>query len=293
MTRPRPSRKARWAIGLSLTTIFSVVALGASIAALAQLTSGLDTESDPSSSTWADSTTKATILDVDVYNLDDELESRHYDREGGDAGYAEVDIKFKNNGKSRDGETKSLAWMSWPDELDLPEVGDEILVEYNSGEPEYLPQLSGTADGWPQQGILSVMSKSQLFGGRPMVAAGQDERRSVTAPVRWTIVISGTLALLTLIGTVIWARRAAPAEVTGRPLGGWNQPGWGQQYPAQPYPSGQQPYPLGQQYPASQYPPQSYQNPSYPPQYPTPHSPIGTPEPTPPIPPPGGLVPPG
>jgi hypothetical protein len=245
MTSPRPSRNARWAIGFSLVAVFGLVAVGAMVVALVQLTSGL---SPGDLSGRPDATAEATILDVDVYNLDDDVEPRDFDRQDGDAGYADVDIQFANNGGSADPERTSVSWMSWPDDLELPQVGDKVMIEYYSDDPEYDPELAGSADGRPEVGLI----------GTGPVAAGssdpQDRPGTVSAPVRWTLGISGTLTLVSLIFTVIWARRAEPADRSQPRPGSWQQPGWQLPPPLpQPHPTSPPPQPYPPQY--RQYPP--------------------------------------
>src|SRR3954451_4816944 len=216
MTSPRPSRNARWAIGFSLVAVFGLVAVGAMVVALVQLTSGL---SPGDLSGRPDATAEATILDVDVYNLDDDVEPRDFDRQDGDAGYADVDIQFANNGGSADPERTSVSWMSWPDDLELPQVGDKVMIEYYSDDPEYDPELAGSADGRPEVGLIGtgpVAGGSRGPQERPGAGAArssdpQNRTGTVSAPVRWTLGISGTLTLVSLIFTVIWARRAEPA----------------------------------------------------------------------------------
>lgn len=248
MTAPRPSRRARWTIGLSLVALFATVTLGATVVALVQVAATVDSTSAADDSDGSegsvDSTAQATIIDVDVYDENDEVVRRTFDREGGWAGYAEVDIQFTNNGRSPDGELTSVAWMSWPDDLDLPLVGSTVGIEYDSSDPEYRPQLIGTEQGEPRPIVDQAFSGSET--------EDDDEAPAVSAPVRWTIAGSGSLALISLIATVIWARRAEPAP--GRsgdrpPLGqpawpgpsSWNQgqPTWGQ--PAWGQPTGDQP----------------------------------------------------
>jgi hypothetical protein len=277
MTRSRPSRNARWAIGLSLVALFSVVALGAMAVAFGQLVSGWDTEGSGEPSEWADATAIATILDVDLYNLADEKQNQYFDREGGYAGYAQVDITFVTDGLSLDGPTTSVAWMSWPDELDLPAPGDQVKIEYNAQDPEAWPALAGTAAGEPEIGLTSDAPVAAPLTGDIAAAstaesaddsAAESAGGEVTAPVRWTIWVSSLLALVTLIATVIWARRAEPAERAQNPArqpypAQWQYPA--QQSPAQPYPA-QQHYPVQQPYPVQQYPAQQ----SYPAQQPYP-----------------------
>jgi hypothetical protein len=278
MTRSRPSRNARWAIGLSLVAFFSVVALGAMAVAFGQLVSGWDTDSSGEPSEWADATAIATILDVDLYDLADEKQDRSFDREGGYAGYAQVDITFVTDGRSLDGPTTSVAWMSWPDELDLPAPGDQVKIEYNAHDPEAWPALAGTADGNPEIGLTSAAlpTAAPLAGDSAAESTSDSADGEVTAPVRWTIWVSSLLALVTLIGTVIWARRAEPAERGQNPAQQPYPAQW--QYPAQPYPAQQ--YPAQQPYPVQQYPVQQYPVQQYPAQqYPEPQSPMRPPPP--------------
>jgi hypothetical protein len=295
MTRARPSRKARWAIGLSTVTFFFLVTLGAIFVALGQVISaGGFGDGIGSAKSWADTAATATILDVDVYNMDDEPVPRSFDRRDGAAGYAEVDIKFTNDGNVVDGNRTSVTWMSWPDDMKLPEVGDHVKIVYHGGDPEYQPELATTAGGTP----VSILgpSTSNWQG-----AATGTESTGVTAPVRWTIGVGGLLTLLSLVVTVIWARRADPAtpEKGPYPASPYPAPQYpaAQQYPAQSYPAHQ--YPASQSpapYPAPQYPasqsPAPYSAPQYPaPQYPTqqyPSEPVGPTEP-----PPDRLIPPG
>jgi len=285
MTRARPSRKARWAIGLSVVTFFSLVTLGAVFVALGQLISGAGfADGTGSAESWTDTPATATILDVDVYNLDDEPVPRSFDRRNGAAGYAEVDIKFKNDGNVADGVRTSVTWMSWPDDEELPEVGDRVKIVYHASDPEYRPELAGASGGTP----VSILGPPT---GSWQGAASGTESDGVTAPVRWTIGVGGLLTLLSLVATVIWARRAEPATPSEGQHPAQLYPG--QQYPTQPYPT--QPYP-GQQFPALQSP-----APQYPPQYPAPQyppQPLATTQPPPTQPPPTQppperLVPPG
>ncbi len=258
MTRPRPSRKARWTIGLSLSAIFSVVALGATTVAFVQVVDALPVadsqDADEPDPDWADSTARAKILDVDVYDVDGLKQPLSFDRRGGVSGYALVDIKFRNNELSADLTRTSIATMSWPGDQDLPEVGDDVKVEYNSYDPEWDVEIFGTGGGDPVAGIDPVVASAPV--------ADPDPANAVTTPVRRTIVVSTLLALLSLIGTVIWARRAAPAE--RKPVGG--QPARGTWPYPQPYPQYPQP-----QYPQPQYPQQQY------PQYRQPPDQVGPP----------------
>ena len=247
MTRPRPSRKARWAIGLSLVGLFSLITLGGTVVAFGQLLSGLSDsafEDGFSDDGWADSTARATIIDVDVYDLDDRQVARSHERYGGTAGYAEVDIEFVNNGRNPDGALTSVTWMHWPDDRDLPNVGDEITIGYHAEDPENDVRLADPR-GSGGSGVGSVLGPS---AGETAVLASSatttDEGGEVSASVRWTIVISGLLALLSLVGTLIWVRGApAPERAASGPPAGWNpngphpngwnqggggQPGWNQ-----------------------------------------------------------------
>lgn len=266
-----------------------MVTLGATVVALGQAVSaGWEVDDD-----WADSTAKATILDVDVYNLDDEPVPRLFDRDDGYAGYAVVDIRFTNSGDGLDDDRQSVTWMDWPDELDLPEVGDQVMIEYNAQDPEYEPRLAGSADGKPEVGVIGLDTEAAPAGAGA-AAAGvmpvssvpvenrDDEATGVTPPVRWTIAISGLLTLVSLVATVIWARRAEPAEVIGRSAGGWGGSSPPLQY------SGQPQYPAQPQYSAPpqhlahpQYSAQPDRAPQYPTlQYPTPHYPAPQAPPT-------------
>jgi hypothetical protein len=237
MTRPRPSRKARWAIGLSFVGLFTLITLGATMVALGQALSGLGgstasaSTGDPADDGWADSTTTAVILDVDVYNLDDEKVSRFFDREDGEAGYAEVDIEFRNNGTAVDGDQISVTWMAWPDELPLPEAGDKVDIGYHSNDPENDPQLADSGPDAAKVGVVVAPLTSAPLTSAPQ-AGGPDLNDpsagvEVSTATRWTIVISGTLAIVSLLGTLIWARRADTSDREANTPIRPNEGGWG------------------------------------------------------------------
>jgi hypothetical protein len=304
---PRPSRKARWTIGLSLVTIFALVACGATMVALFQLTANLPasdgyldeiTEADASLAEL-DSTALATVLDVDLYDADDEPIAQS---EGPDEdGYVMVDVRFKDSLQAlewevydKDEEKSShVVTMAWDQRNELPSVGDMIDIRYRSYDPEFAPQLGGPGNSDPDRAAAPPLAAASATGD--VVTLG--------VPVRWTIAISSLLTLLTLIGTVIWARRAAPAEATtalgGRILLGghlqsapphphsyphevWPQPGWPQQALNYQYPQ--------VDYSPTQYPPAQYAQAQFPQaQFPPAQFP---PHPTQPPPPPG-LTPPG
>jgi hypothetical protein len=230
MTQPRPSRRARWAIGFSVTAVlaFAAMIFGV-IAFVAAVSDG--TLGDGLGPDTQDARATATVLDVDAYSYDDEPVPLNSDW-ASDDGYAEVDIDFMA------ATVHAVTMMDWPTDRPLPKEGDQLEIAYDSSDPEYSPVLADEvhAPGVPK--------------------ADQSDGPPPAWPALATI-ISGSLALLALLGTVTWARRAQPELVApvdpgwGQPPGwnqqgwnqqGWNQQGWNQQGWNQP-PPGRQPEP--------------------------------------------------
>jgi hypothetical protein len=299
VTRPRPSRKARWTIGLSLTILFALVASITTLTALVQSVDGGALASDYPPA--LDRSAQGTVLDVDYFTIDDEP---ILDDDDGGYDYVMVDVRYQVWDDYQQTDRTDVVTAEWDSSDPVPAVGDKIGIRYRSVDPEYLPALGSQFGPDP--------------AAPPFPTADSVNRAGpISSGLRWTIVTSWLLTLVSLIGTALWARRAQPAEpapaVWGQPS--WGQPSWGQ--PGWPPTNGVE---LGtppgwsqpQQYPQPQYAQPSDQQPRYgqqpseQPHYgklqPSPSSELpATPAPSAPVPsglapstpPPAGLVPPG
>jgi hypothetical protein len=216
MTQPRPSRRARWAIGFSVTAVLAFAAMIFGLIGFVAAV-GDGTLGDGLGPDTQDARATATVLDVDAYSYDDEPVPLNSDW-ASDDGYAEVDIDFMA------ATVHAVTMLDWPTGRPLPKEGDRLEIAYDSSDPEYSPVL---ADEVHAPGV----PKADQSDGPPPVW-----------PALATI-ISGSLALLALLGTVIWARRAQPEPVVpvdpgwsqpGWSQPGWSQPGWSQQGWSQP-----------------------------------------------------------
>lgn len=302
MTRPRPSRKARWTIGLSLTTLFAVVASTVTLTALVQSVG----EAGPLAGEYPavlDRSAQATVLDVDYFTIDDQP---ILDADDGGYDYVMVDLRFQVWDDYQSTDRIDVATVEWDSAEPVPNVGDKIGLRYRSADPEYLPLLPGQ---YADPAAPPFPTADSVNKGGP-----------IPPGLRWTIAVSWLLTLVTLIFTVLWARRARPTEPTEPTAQVWGQPSWGQPSWGQPGwpptdrvdpgppPGWSQPG----QYPQPQYARQSdgqpqygqqpFEQPHHGPLQPAPSSELpaapapGAPAPSdlaPSTPPPAGLVPPG
>jgi hypothetical protein len=284
MTGTSPSRRTRWAIGLGVVSIFAAVSLGATAVAVMEILTAqaADTSASQSGDEYTlplDSTATAVVLDIDTYTYDDQPTPYIEDD-----GYTLVDIRFKSwavVGAEKDSEIAVVA-MQWDQELDLPAVGDKLKIRYRSGDPEYAPQLVDAPASDPDRAAPPVSDTAAPGTGVP-------------ALTRWTIGVSGLLALIALAATAIWARRAEPTKAPRPSPIGWTPPPPPRyQYPEPEY---TQPQSWEPQYMQPQYPLPQYQQPAptqprpaqYPAQYPAPAPAQQPPAPAPTT----GLAPPG
>lgn len=223
-------------IGLSLVTLFSIVTVAATLSALVQQASNLAVSSAgpiPEPGDYPaplNRSALATVLDVDAYDYDDQPILGSGDEAAVE--YRMVDISFEAWNDYEGRYAIDVVSMDWDSQAEVPVVGDKLSIRYRSADPEYAPQLATTNVAVPDPAAPPFPVAGSSGAGVPVAPA-----------LRWTIAVSGLLTLLTLIGTVIWARRAAPAEGTAAP-GGWSQPGWpqpGGPQPGWPQPGGPQP----------------------------------------------------
>ena len=200
MTQPRPSRTARWVIGLSLTAVLALIAVGCGLIALVAVAGNAVAGSMDDDQ--LDSRATATVLDVDAYSWDDRsvpLTSSWAEN----GGYATIDIDFMANGEHE------VTTIDWPVNRALPVEGKQLKIAYRFQDPEDGPELAPA-------GTDAAPVPSPFAG-------------PASDPPSWpgsTAVITGLLALLTLIGTIFWAVSAQPATPRAKAPGGldWNQP---------------------------------------------------------------------
>jgi hypothetical protein len=275
MSSPRPSRGARWGIGLSAAAVALFVAVVAGAVALGQAAGGGgECVSDPGAPgifCTDDSLTEEALADVlRVVVFDPSVEGT-----GGtssDDPFAlgpgwYLDLEYT----TVDGEQVRAIDIAWPRTVAEPVEGSTVRIAYDPADPEF-----------------SVGSAEALAAAR---APQADEADGPAAALLWTAGLAATLAATLLGVTVLWARRAprperaAPVGWYGSPYGypvappGYAQPYPQQPYPQQPYPQAYPPQPYGQPY---GYPPQPYPQ-QYPQQpYPQPYPPQPYPQQYPP-----------
>jgi hypothetical protein len=195
MTPPRPSRTARWVIGLILTAVLTLITAFCGLIAVADAVAGpaLAATAGP-----LDSRATATVLGVHTYSAAGEPVSADGDWAGG-GGYAEIDVGFTVQGE------REATTIDWPMNQALPAKGDRQTIAYRSADPEDSPRLASVTAPDPD----------------PFPAATGQPSGPVSAAV-----IFGLLALLTLIGTVFWALAVPTATPRSQKPDAldWNQP---------------------------------------------------------------------
>ena len=189
----------------------------------------------------------ATVLDVDNFGP-----------------YYSVDVQYPTTAGTE------VTSVDWPDDDPPPRVGDVVEVAYDPADPEWAQVVSG-ADRTAGDGA----------GERGVPADGTDP----AAVAAWG---GGflLLAVVALVATVVWARRAPRPERPGPYASYGHPPPYG--YP--PAPGYPQPYGPAYGYPPVYgYPPAPSHQPPRPPPMPTapPQQPTAAPPP-PAAPPPGG-----
>ncbi len=298
---PRPSRTVRWAVGGVTAGLLALVAVVAVAVALGRAVSGAggDCVFPPGAPAmfcedeYLTEEAMATVVRVDSLG-------------GSDAGFPDGEspppLPFDLPGWTVDltyttvsGEDVRARDIMWPTTGEEPVEGATVRVAYDPDDPEY-----------------SVTSASALAAARatPSAADGERRRPSPAGPL-WTAGGTAAAAVVALLLTVLWARRAPrPARPTYagyqpyQPYQAWGYPTYQQPYqqpyppqPGQPVPPyGTQPYHLYAPQSGHTYPPGQ---PGPAPQPPAPQShPSGQPQPSqpsqePPAPPPGGWASPG
>ncbi|MFN0282924.1 MAG: DUF3592 domain-containing protein [Kineosporiaceae bacterium] len=226
---PRPSRGARWGIGLALTGLLLLAGSTAGAVALGQAVGGAQECIVPS-------------FDSPFGCSDDDLTQEASARVlrlkgfgGGsapDAGRAgrtnDVLLDLEFEASERTVRAYDVYWG-----LGAPPVqeGDTVTVAYDPSDPEFL-----------------VASQDELAAKRAREAAHPDEGASPAA--LWSTGGLFLAAVVALAGTVVWARRA-PQPVRPAPAGWYGVPGYGYGYG---YASG---------YPQPVYGPPGYPQPVY------------------------------
>jgi hypothetical protein len=237
-------------IGFAWTSVLALAAVCFGIGALvAGAVEAIDTTGPNDGGALVQAT--ATVLDVDAYDFYDHPIGKDSDWAAAD-GYATVDIDFMV------GSEHEVTVLDWPnDGSSLPAEGDALDIMYDVTDPEYRPTLANDAAVTPADPIAGQAVDAPDWPG-PVAA------------------VLGVLAMLSLVITVIWARRAAPASA-GPPPPGWNgpsqnwtqpPPSWNPATQSWTQPPATQPAPSWQ--PATQDWPQP---PSLPPPPPTPPTP--------------------
>lgn len=230
----RPRRGVRWVIGLSVTGVLAVSAIGSLL--IAGLMSIPIEDFDGGSLT---ATAQARVLDVDEYD------------DGPFGTYTEVDVDFMTSTEH------VVTVVEWPDDVPAPAEGDTIEVRYDPDDPEYWVEWVDGSSGSAEAPPGDVGSAEAI--GDLLVTSG----------------ITGGLAVLALLGTIFWARRAPRPQ---RPQPSYPYAAYGYPLHQPPYQPAYPPYPPAY----SQYPPHYPQHqPAYHPGYPPPAVPPAQPTPTP------------
>ena len=280
MSAPRPSRGARWGIGLGVSAVLLFVGIVAGAVAIGQAAaSGGDCVTEPGAPGLfcpdSSYTGRASATVTSSRPNTDPLFGDSADAPGWF-----LDLVFA----TEDGERVQAYDVAWPQGDTTPGTGSFVLVAYDPSDPE-----------------LSVASAVALDAAKNAAPPA----RGASPAALWTTGAGFAAALAALLGTVVWARRA-PRRERPAPVG-WSAPGYayvpghgygapGYAYPPPGYgPPGYPPAGYAQPYPgyAQQYPPPTYAPTGYP-AYPPPAGPpaappsAAPPDPGPPSAPPAG-----
>jgi hypothetical protein len=191
-------RGTRWVIGSVITVVLVLISLTALVVtASVGFVRGIDWSDDERYTGRAD----AVVLDVDPY--DDEFDGAD-DPPGDDPldDWVTVDVDYRTAGGER-----VVTTFDWPPALGEPAVGDTVRIAYD---PEYPERVQEVGDVDP------LAAEKEAAETDPDLTPGY-----------LTAGLTGALALVALVLTIVWATRAPRPEVRPRPYapqGRWGYP---------------------------------------------------------------------
>lgn len=199
MSAPRPSRGARWGIGLAVSGVLLLVGVVAGAVAIGQAAAGggpCVTEPGAPGLFCTDDQYSGRAV---AYVLAAEP-VRETPTAGSFDAHWIVDLQFDTEA----GEEVTAREVGWPYGAEVPLVGVQVGVAYDPVDPEFFVVSAKSLD--------DAAARAASDGG------------AVSPAALWTTGAGFAAALAALLGTVVWARRAPRPE---RPVPAWSAPGYG------------------------------------------------------------------